>query len=422
MSDPSLSSEYERYVHSDFVTHLQTTEFETFDVLGFWKAKETTFLILSRMAMDILSVQATSAVSEFAFSTSGRVFSIRRTRLTPASLEMCMCLKDHFDAQERKQDKYTIETSVDLEEEILDAEVQANEAIPLSDKEIALDVASSEGSMSEPGSGGEEAESACSKVFTGDIYGDQVVSCNGIIGIKHRHNVVRDTLVDICFWSWISAGKEVDIGLGGGCDKPLRSADMLLYSWDEGLDVCVELTGSSPLMQIRMVDFVPGHAVIDATHRKRVKYEAKCAGIRYGFLPFSLSSLGELDKDAATLLKRIRKFSVTHDNRARVVVHIFNRINFAIAKGVGAQLVSRLLTNFFLNDLDNATLHIDGQSTEVDVPQDIIINVVDEDDDITDDEDMSADVARSHGGDGGGKDCLPPHHVPSGCMGCFANR
>nr|GFC15351.1 hypothetical protein [Tanacetum cinerariifolium] len=32
----------------------------------------------------------------------------------------------------------------------LDAEVQANEAIPLSDEEIALDAASSEGSMSSP--------------------------------------------------------------------------------------------------------------------------------------------------------------------------------------------------------------------------------------------------------------------------------
>nr|GEY57376.1 hypothetical protein [Tanacetum cinerariifolium] len=39
-----------------------------------------------------------------------------------------------------------------------------------------------------------------------------------------------------------------------------------------------------------------------------------------------------------------------------------------------------------LNDLDNATLHIDGQSTAVDVPPNII-DVVDEDDDITDDED-----------------------------------
>nr|GEU34588.1 zinc finger BED domain-containing protein RICESLEEPER 2-like [Tanacetum cinerariifolium] len=81
--------------------------------------------------------------SESAFSTSGRVLSIERTRLAPASLEMCMCLKDHLDPQERKQDKSTLETPVDFKEEILDAEVQANEAIPLSDEEIALDAASS---------------------------------------------------------------------------------------------------------------------------------------------------------------------------------------------------------------------------------------------------------------------------------------
>ncbi|GKA78145.1 hypothetical protein Tco_0784682 [Tanacetum coccineum] len=89
-----------------------------------------------------------------------------------------------------------------------------------------------------------------------------------------------------------------------------------------------------------------------------------------------------------------------------------------------------------LNDLDNATLHIDGQSTEVDAPPDIID--LDEDDDIIDDEDalphdladsddedlvnvddddgvdvMSADVARGHGGDGGGDDRPPTHMKPT---------
>ncbi|GJU32294.1 hypothetical protein Tco_1175883 [Tanacetum coccineum] len=93
-----------------------------------------------------------------------------------------------------------------------------------------------------------------------------------------------------------------------------------------------------------------------------------------------------------------------------------------------------LSTSF--NDLDNATLHIDCQSTEVDVPPDIID--LNEDDDIIDDEDalphdladsddedlvnvddddgvdvMSADVARGHGGDG--DDRPPTHHIPTGC-------
>ncbi|GJY52792.1 hypothetical protein Tco_0444456 [Tanacetum coccineum] len=141
--------------------------------------------------------------------------------------------------------------------------------------------------------------SACSRVFAGDISGDHVVSCAGIIGIKHRHNVVRDTLVDIYYRSGISAGKEVVIGLDGGRDKPLRQADMLLYSWDGGIDVCVDLTGSSPLAQTGMVDF-------------------------------------ELEADTVTLLKRIRKFSMAQDIGARAAVYIFNRISFAIAKGVRA--------------------------------------------------------------------------------------
>ncbi|GKG23764.1 hypothetical protein Tco_0391800, partial [Tanacetum coccineum] len=97
---------------------------------------------------------------------------------------------------------------------------------------------------------------------------------------------------------------------------------------------------SSPLTQTGMIDFVLGRAVIDVAQRKSVKYEAKCAEIGYGFLPFSFSSFRELEKDVVTLLKRIRKYSVTQDIGARTAVHIFSRISFAITIGVGAQIIS----------------------------------------------------------------------------------
>ncbi|GJX82368.1 hypothetical protein Tco_0331849 [Tanacetum coccineum] len=103
--------------------------------------------------------------------------------------------------------------------------------------------------------------------------------------------------------------------------------------------------GSSPLTQTGMADFVPGRAVTEAAQRKRVKYEAKCADLGYGFLPFSFPSFGEREKDAVTLLKRIRKFFMAQDIGARAAVHIFNRTSFSIAKGVGAQIVSRLPSN-----------------------------------------------------------------------------
>ncbi|GKC07779.1 hypothetical protein Tco_0999389, partial [Tanacetum coccineum] len=84
----------------------------------------------------------------------------------------------------------------------------------------------------------------------------------------------------------------------------------------------------------------------NAAQRKRIKYETKCADIGYGFLAFSFSSFGELEKDAVTLLKWIRKFFVALDIGARAAVHIFSRINFIVVKRVRAQIVSQLLTNF----------------------------------------------------------------------------
>ncbi|GJU23116.1 hypothetical protein Tco_1156458 [Tanacetum coccineum] len=129
---------------------------------------------------------------------------------------------------------------------------------------------------------------------------------------------MRDTLVDICFRSGVSAG----------------------------LDVCVDLIGSSPLTQTGMTDFVPGRAVIEVAQCKRIMYEANCAAIGYGFLPFSFSSFGELEKDAVKLLKRILKFSMTQDIGGTYYSSYFNRINFAIDRGVEAQIISRLPTIF----------------------------------------------------------------------------
>ncbi|GKC00733.1 hypothetical protein Tco_0986869 [Tanacetum coccineum] len=141
---------------------------------------------------------------------------------------------------------------------------------------------------------------ACSRILVGkevDIGLDD-------IGIKHHHNVVRDTFVDICHCSRILVGKEVDIELDEGRDTLLHPADMLLYSWDGGHD---------------------------------------CAAIGYGFIPFSFSSLVELEADAVILLKRIRKFSMTQDIRGSAVVHICNRIGFSIAKEVGVQIVGTVV-------------------------------------------------------------------------------
>ncbi|GJU93791.1 hypothetical protein Tco_1318547 [Tanacetum coccineum] len=83
---------------------------------------------------------------------------------------------------------------------------------------------------------------------------------------------------------------------------------------------------------------------------------------------------------------------------------------------------------------DPDVIHVDNSS---DLALSTNDDIIDEEDPIpydladSDDEDlvnldiddgMSADVARGHGGDGGGDDRPPSHHIPTGCGGCLGNR
>ncbi|GJU24661.1 zinc finger BED domain-containing protein RICESLEEPER 2 [Tanacetum coccineum] len=119
---------------------MEQENFENYDILSWWKGRQSQFPVLSIMARDLLSVQASTVASKSAFSLSGRVLSIRRTRLTSASLEMCICLKDHLDAQERIQHILNLEGDcLEIKQKLLDVEAKAGYEISLSDEEIVLD-------------------------------------------------------------------------------------------------------------------------------------------------------------------------------------------------------------------------------------------------------------------------------------------
>ncbi|GJZ50000.1 putative AC transposase [Tanacetum coccineum] len=87
--------------------------------------REIQFPILSAMARDLLAVQASTVASESAFSTSGRIISERRSRLTPESVEVWVCLKDYLDGVDRVQHETSLECPIleDVEETIAREEV-----------------------------------------------------------------------------------------------------------------------------------------------------------------------------------------------------------------------------------------------------------------------------------------------------------
>ncbi|KAL8260209.1 hypothetical protein R6Q59_028162 [Mikania micrantha] len=70
-------------------------------------------------------------------SELGRVLSLRRTRLTPESIEMCICLKDHLDAIDRAQNLTNLEDEIKLETRIHEEEVEEGLSPDISDEKLA---------------------------------------------------------------------------------------------------------------------------------------------------------------------------------------------------------------------------------------------------------------------------------------------
>lgn len=65
-----------------------------FDILGYWKISGIRYPTLRMIARDIFAIPVTTVASESAFSTSGRVLSDHRSRLTPKTLEVLMCAQN----------------------------------------------------------------------------------------------------------------------------------------------------------------------------------------------------------------------------------------------------------------------------------------------------------------------------------------
>ncbi|GKB24524.1 hypothetical protein Tco_0863925 [Tanacetum coccineum] len=157
---------------------------------------------------------------------------------------------------------------------------------------------------------------------------------------------VRDILVDICSKVGIMVQKEAPMGFLWDDGKDLRHADLLLFNLLQGKDACLYVTCISPFASMGATSWALGVALHNAVEKKKKKYATICEENGYKFIPFSFSRFGEFDTKALDTLSRIKSISISHLNNVKSGVFIFHRVSFCIHKGVGAQLVSRLPSNF----------------------------------------------------------------------------
>ncbi|GJY21513.1 hypothetical protein Tco_0394079 [Tanacetum coccineum] len=102
-----------------------------------------------------------------------------------------------------------------------------------------------------------------------DQWGDHVVHYSSEMGVKFRHNLVRDILVDICSKVGIMVRKEGPMGFLSEEGKNLRPADLLLFNWLQGKDACLDVTCISPFAGMGATACVPGAALHNAVEKKK---------------------------------------------------------------------------------------------------------------------------------------------------------
>lgn len=137
------------------------------------------------------------------------------------------------------------------------------------------------------------------------MFGDHALHSAHEIGYKFRHDLFRDVLSDICLRAGMHALKEVDLGFLSTGGDALRPADILIYNWDMGRNVCLDVTGISHFTGGGVNTFLPGQVVCNAVSRKRNKYLDKCTTHGYGFGTITFTMLRELGDETLNFLKRI---------------------------------------------------------------------------------------------------------------------
>ncbi|GJS95013.1 hypothetical protein Tco_0801981 [Tanacetum coccineum] len=122
----------------------------------------------------------------------------------------------------------------------------------------------------------------------------------------------------------------------------LRPADILVFGWVGGKHACVDLTGVSPLVWLSIRGFTVGEAALKAASCKVTKHEKTCFENQHVFIPFAFDTFGFLAPEAVELLTRVQRVMNSNVMTHRSKNVVFNRIGFAIQKGLATQLVVRL--------------------------------------------------------------------------------
>jgi hypothetical protein len=179
-----------------------------------------------------------------------------------------------------------------------------------------------------------------------DVYGDHAASCNRKLGLKYRHNRIRDTFNALASAAGFTTVLEARHLLAGRPD--LFPADILLQDWTGETSVCIDISVVNPLAvtSVRQAARSDGSTARQAEAVKVVKYGALCTANALEFIPVVLETFGGFGPRALPVLRRIGDaLSDASDlDAATATARFATRLTMSCQQALGRTLVARYLS------------------------------------------------------------------------------
>ncbi|GJR85342.1 hypothetical protein Tco_0209353 [Tanacetum coccineum] len=95
-------------------------------------------------------------------------------------------------------------------------------------------------------------------------------------------------------------------------------------------------------MGLSIRGFIVGRAALKAVSCKVTKLETSCIETQHVFISFAFDTFGFLAHEAVELLNKVQRVMNSNVMTQRYKNVVFQKISFAIQKGLAAQLIARL--------------------------------------------------------------------------------
>ena len=135
-----------------------------------------------------------------------------------------------------------------------------------------------------------ESRSALSSIHSHslDRFGHHALSCKNGSNMVSGHNIIRDTLFELCQRACLGAQLKAGSSLG----HEARQADILIPNWEFGKSAAIDRCVTSPLNSetLQVACVMPGSAAMQAEKRKHHSNDAECGELGWVCIPLVVES------------------------------------------------------------------------------------------------------------------------------------